>query len=112
MPDADTQCACGQTKTRIGASVSEKLEYEPASFVVIETVRAKYACPQCHDGVDNDSDGDIDEADSYCLTAAGVREGRIACGIGFELALIVQLLGAAARRRRAAAARVAAARRR
>jgi transposase len=31
--------------------VAEKLEYEPASFVVIETVRAKYACPHCHDGV-------------------------------------------------------------
>jgi transposase len=38
-------------KTRIGESVSEKLEYEPASFTVIETVRAKYACPDCHDGV-------------------------------------------------------------
>jgi transposase len=34
-------------KTRIGESVAEKLEYQPASFVVIETVRA----PQCHDGV-------------------------------------------------------------
>jgi transposase len=31
--------------------VSEKLEYEPASFVVIETVRPKYACPHCHEGV-------------------------------------------------------------
>ena len=31
--------------------MAEKLEYQPASFVVIETVRAKYACPHCHDGV-------------------------------------------------------------
>lgn len=51
VPDADKQCACGHRKTRMGESVAEKLEYEPASFVVIETVRAKYACPQCHDGV-------------------------------------------------------------
>lgn len=45
------QCACGHAKTRIGEDVSEKLEYEPASFVVIETVRPKYACPHCHEGV-------------------------------------------------------------
>jgi transposase len=51
VPDADKQCACGHAKTRMGESVAEKLEYEPASFVVIETVRAKYACPHCHDGV-------------------------------------------------------------
>jgi hypothetical protein len=51
VPDADRLCACGHPKTRIGEAVSEKLEYQPASFVVIETVRAKYACPQCHEGV-------------------------------------------------------------
>lgn len=51
VADADKQCACGHAKTRIGESLSEKLEYQPASFVVIETVRAKYACPFCHDGV-------------------------------------------------------------
>jgi transposase len=44
-------CDCGHAKARIGESVSEKLEYQPASFVVIETARAKYACPQCHAGV-------------------------------------------------------------
>ncbi len=38
-------------RTRIGADVSEKLEYEPASFVVIETIRPKYACPHCREGV-------------------------------------------------------------
>jgi transposase len=51
VAEIEKVCACGHTKTRIGQSVSEKLEYEPASFVVIETVRAKYACPHCHDGV-------------------------------------------------------------
>jgi transposase len=51
VAEADKVCACGHAKTRIGESVSEKLEYAPASFVVIETARAKYACPHCHDGV-------------------------------------------------------------
>jgi transposase len=51
MSDAAKQCPCGQTRTRIGEDVAEKLEYEPASFVVIETVRPKYACPGCHEGV-------------------------------------------------------------
>jgi hypothetical protein len=30
VPAADKQCACGHAKQRIGASVSEKLEYVPA----------------------------------------------------------------------------------
>lgn len=51
IPAADKRCVCGHTKARIGESVTEKLEYEPASFTVVETVRAKYACPHCHDGV-------------------------------------------------------------
>jgi transposase len=51
LSDAEKQCPCGQTRTRIGEDKSEKLEYEPASFVVIETVRPKYACPGCHEGV-------------------------------------------------------------
>jgi transposase len=51
IADAEKQCACGHRRTRIGEDVSEKLEYEPASFVVIETVRPKYACPECHEGV-------------------------------------------------------------
>jgi transposase len=51
IAEADKQCSCGHMRTRIGEDVSEKLEYEPASFVVIETVRPKYACPHCHEGV-------------------------------------------------------------
>lgn len=51
IAEADKPCACGHTRTRIGEDVSEKLDYEPASFVIIETVRAKYACPHCHEGV-------------------------------------------------------------
>jgi len=51
VSDADKICACGQTKTRMGAAVAEKLEYVPATLRVIETARLKYACPRCHDGV-------------------------------------------------------------
>lgn len=51
VADADRICGCGHQKTRIGESVAEKLDYQPASFVVIQTVRAKYACAHCHDGV-------------------------------------------------------------
>jgi hypothetical protein len=50
VPDTDKVCACGHPKTRIGASVAEKLEYT-ASLRAIETARLKYACPRCHDGV-------------------------------------------------------------
>ena len=51
VPEADKICACGTTKTRIGEAVSETLDYVPASVRVIETVRPKYACPHCHEGV-------------------------------------------------------------
>ena len=51
IPETDKICACGRMKTRIGESVSEKLEYVPATLRVIATARLKYACPHCHDGV-------------------------------------------------------------
>lgn len=50
--DEDLVCACcGRAKVRIGEETSEQLEYVPASFKVIETVRPKYACSKCKDGV-------------------------------------------------------------
>jgi transposase len=51
VPDTEKRCACGALKARIGEAVSEKLDYVPARVRVIETVRPKYACPHCHDGV-------------------------------------------------------------
>jgi len=51
VPEAEKRCGCGTLKTRIGEAVSEKLDYVPARVRVIETVRPKYACPRCHDGV-------------------------------------------------------------
>jgi len=43
--------ACGNERCRIGAEVSEQLEYFPASFKVLKHIRPKYACTKCdHDG--------------------------------------------------------------
>jgi transposase len=36
---------------RIGEEVKEQLEYVPASFYVLQTVRGKYACRRCEEGV-------------------------------------------------------------
>jgi transposase len=51
IAEAEKPCGCGHQRTRIGEEVSEKLEYEPARFVVVETARLKYACQVCHEGV-------------------------------------------------------------
>ncbi len=50
----DKSCpACGNERCRIGAELSEQLEYFPASFKVLRHVRHKYACSKCdHDGYD------------------------------------------------------------
>jgi transposase len=46
----DKSCpACGQARQRIGAEVSEQLEYFPASFKVLAHIRHKYSCPKCDD---------------------------------------------------------------
>ena len=44
----DLICSCcGQTKQVIGEEVTEELDYVPASFVVRQHVRFKYACKNC-----------------------------------------------------------------
>jgi transposase len=48
VPEAERVCACGAEKRVIGEDVSEKLEYAPASFHVIQTRRIKRACPKGH----------------------------------------------------------------
>ncbi|MFC1783807.1 IS66 family transposase zinc-finger binding domain-containing protein [Planctomycetota bacterium] len=35
---------CGRQKQRIGEEITEELDYVPASFVVRQHVRGKYAC--------------------------------------------------------------------
>jgi transposase len=49
VPEAERRCGrCGQEKAVIGHDVSEKLEYVPASYHVVQTKRVKRACPAGH----------------------------------------------------------------
>ena len=54
LPAGQKACpACGSERCRIGAEVSEQLEYFPASFKVLKHIRHKYACTKCEqDGYD------------------------------------------------------------
>jgi transposase len=48
----DTTCPCCQKPMkRIGEETSEQIDYKPATLEVLETVRPKYACPDCKEGV-------------------------------------------------------------
>jgi len=48
----DTTCpCCEKPMKRIGEETSEQVDYQPATIRVIETVRPKYACPRCKEGV-------------------------------------------------------------
>ena len=42
---------CAGEKRRIGADITEELEYEPAVLYINEYERPKYACPRCEQGV-------------------------------------------------------------
>jgi transposase len=51
-PAGARHCAtCDTAKVRIGADITEELDYVPASFVIREYVRPKYACGRCRLGV-------------------------------------------------------------
>ena len=51
-PASERHCAtCDTEKVRIGADITEELDYVPASFVIREYVRPKYACGRCQQGV-------------------------------------------------------------
>lgn len=48
LPEKEKPCpCCGKMRCRIGQEVSEKLNYVPAKIEVIQTIRPKYACPDC-----------------------------------------------------------------
>jgi len=51
LDEAEKRCGCGTDKQVIGEAVSEKLNYVPAIVEVVQTVRPKYSCPRCHEGV-------------------------------------------------------------
>lgn len=51
-PASERHCAtCDTPKARIGADITEELDYVPASFVIREYLRPKYACTKCQQGV-------------------------------------------------------------
>ena len=51
-PASERHCAtCDSAKVCIGADTTEELDYVPASFVIREYVRPKYACARCQQGV-------------------------------------------------------------
>jgi transposase len=48
VPPEQLPCPdCGAMRQCIGTEVREQLEYIPASLIVIEHIRPKYACPDC-----------------------------------------------------------------
>ena len=49
--EAERTCTCGTAKTRIREEQSEKLDFVPAVFEVVRTVRGVWACQSCHEGV-------------------------------------------------------------
>ena len=52
MPaEEELTCSCGQRKAQIAEKVTERLDYVPASAIVVETVRPVFVCEKCHDGV-------------------------------------------------------------
>ncbi len=51
-PAGERHCTnCDTAKVRIGADITEELDYVPASFVIREYVRPKYACGRCQQRV-------------------------------------------------------------
>src|SRR5262245_39237722 len=46
-PEEDACPDCGSTLARLGEDVAETLEYVPAQFKVIRTVRPKLSCTRC-----------------------------------------------------------------
>ena len=52
LPASERACpCCAAVMVEIGEDVSEELEYEPASFYVVDHVRIKYACRTCDQGI-------------------------------------------------------------
>lgn len=47
LSDAEKQCPCGNSFTKIGEDKSETLEFIPAQIKVIEHITPKYTCRSC-----------------------------------------------------------------
>ena len=52
LPDDEKACkCCGKELVKIGEDKSEQLEYIPASLLILEHVRIKYACKNCEESI-------------------------------------------------------------
>jgi transposase len=52
VPEEQKVCtSCGRDKPRIGEEVTERLDYRPATLVVIQDICPKYACKDCPSSV-------------------------------------------------------------
>lgn len=52
VPSEERTCSCCQREMApFGEDVKLTLDYEPARITVVETVRVKYSCSKCHEGV-------------------------------------------------------------
>ena len=70
-PSTQCPCGCGEM-TRIGEDRTERLDIVPAQLQVIVTVRPKYACRVCEEGVTQA------EAPAHLIEGALPTEGAIA----------------------------------
>ena len=51
LDETERQCNCGCQLTEIGEQISEQLDIIPAKVQVLQTVRKKYACKSCEEGI-------------------------------------------------------------
>jgi len=52
LPDDEKACkCCGNELVKIGEDKSEQLEYIPASLLILEHIRIKYACKNCEESI-------------------------------------------------------------
>lgn len=51
IPESQKICPCGHPRCKIDETITEQMEYCPASYKVIEHVRFKYGCTFCKEGV-------------------------------------------------------------
>jgi transposase len=76
LPEEQKPCpCCGKMRVRIGQETTEKLDYVPARVKVIQTIRPKYACPQC------DAAGDGAQIAIAELPPSPIEKGLAAPGL-------------------------------
>jgi transposase len=76
LTDAEKACpCCGRARVRIGAAVSERLDYRPASLFVRQIVRPCYACRSCERA------GHNPQMAQPALPNEPVRRGAAAAGL-------------------------------